>query len=123
MKTRELAAQSVLTSRKAAAEAAVAKEAADREAREATAAALRLYDQDAELVAELLGVPADELERDAKAVTAARAKEVIENLRARAGRPRTRRPQPRDDSGPQLPLQETSVAEAHGLNSIQGDAP
>ncbi|WP_159052219.1 hypothetical protein [Streptomyces niveiscabiei] len=120
MKTRELAAQSVLTTRKAAVEAAVAKEAADRDAREATAAALRLYDQDSELVADLLGVPAEELERDAKAVTAARAKEVIESLRTRAGRPRPRRSRP-GNSTSQHPAQETGVVETTALNDAQGD--
>ncbi|MFE7118542.1 hypothetical protein ACFU99_24310 [Streptomyces sp. NPDC057654] len=90
-KTRELAAGNVLAAREAAVKAALAKEEADVAAREAAAAALRLFGNDAELVAELLGVPAEELEREAKPVTAARAKEVIESLRARAQRPRTRR--------------------------------
>ncbi|WP_411143138.1 hypothetical protein [Streptomyces sp. x-80] len=90
-KTRELAAGNVLTAREAALKAALAKEAADIAAREAAAAVLRLFGNDAELVAELLGVPAEELEREAKPVTAARAKEVIESLRAHAERPRTRR--------------------------------
>ncbi|WP_150493045.1 hypothetical protein [Streptomyces kanamyceticus] len=90
-KTRELAAANVLTARKAAAEAAATKESADVSAREAAAAALRLFDNDARLVSGLLGVPAEELEREAKPVTAARAKEIIESLRARAKRPRTRR--------------------------------
>ncbi|MDX3387547.1 hypothetical protein PV682_39810 [Streptomyces niveiscabiei] len=120
MKTRELAAQSVLTTRKAAVEAAVAKETADREAREATAAALRLYDQDSELVADLLGVPAEELERDAKAVTAARAKEVIEALRTRAGRPRPRRSRPANSTS-QHHSQETGVVETTALNDTQGN--
>ncbi|MGW8332479.1 hypothetical protein ACWGLE_31810 [Streptomyces sp. NPDC055897] len=93
-KTRELAAKNVLTTREAAAKAAAAKEEADVAAREAAAAALRLFGNDVELVAELLGVPAEELEREAKPVTAARAKEVIESLRTRAGRPRSRRAQP-----------------------------
>ena len=90
-KTRELAAGNVLTTREAAVKAALAKDEADVAAREAAAAALRLFGNDAELVAELLGVPAEELEREAKPVTAARAKEVIESLRARAERPKTRR--------------------------------
>ncbi|MFE0177646.1 hypothetical protein ACFWZ2_35575 [Streptomyces sp. NPDC059002] len=90
-KTREMAAGEVLTARKAAVVAAAAKEAADVRAREAAAVALRLFDQDSELVSQLLGVPAEELEREAKPVTAARAKEVIEALRARAERPRQRR--------------------------------
>ncbi|MEV3853018.1 hypothetical protein AB0J38_01685 [Streptomyces sp. NPDC050095] len=90
-KTREIAAANVLTAREASAKAARAKEEADVAAREAAAAALRLFGNDAELVAELLGVPAEELEREAKPVTAARAKEVIETLRARAQRPRPRR--------------------------------
>ncbi|MER7049973.1 hypothetical protein [Streptomyces jumonjinensis] len=93
MKVRELAAEQVLTSREAAAAAARAKEKADLEAREAAAVALRLFG-DTDLVAGLLDVPADELEREAKAVTAARAKEVIESLRAHASRPRTRRTRP-----------------------------
>lgn len=55
-KTREMAAANVLTTREAAAKAARAKEEADVAAREAAAVALRLFDNDAELVAELLGV-------------------------------------------------------------------
>ncbi|ATM24859.1 hypothetical protein SMD44_p20076 (plasmid) [Streptomyces alboflavus] len=91
-KTRELAAADVLTTRNAALEAAAAKEAADAAAREAAAAALRLFGNDSELVGQLLGIPAEDLEREAKPVTAARAKEVIEGLRVRAGRrPRIRR--------------------------------
>lgn len=90
-KTREMAAANVLATRETAAKAARMKEEADVAAREAAAAALRLFDNDAELVAELLGVPAEELEREAKPVTAARAKEVIESLRTRAERPRPRR--------------------------------
>lgn len=55
--------------------------------------------QGATLVSELLGVPPEELEREAKPVTAARAKEVIESLRARAERPRTTRARkPRADA-------------------------
>ncbi|MFF0629533.1 hypothetical protein [Streptomyces sp. NPDC004296] len=46
---------------------------------------MRLFDNDAEVVAELLEVPAEELEREAKPVTAARAKEVIAELRAVQG--------------------------------------
>ncbi|MFF1423037.1 hypothetical protein [Streptomyces sp. NPDC058280] len=90
-KTRETAAANVLTTREAAVKATLAKERADLAAREAVAAALRLFDNDAELVSELLGVPAEELERESKPVTAARAKEVIETLRAHAERPRMRR--------------------------------
>ncbi|MEU9775253.1 hypothetical protein [Streptomyces sp. NPDC047968] len=96
-KTREIAAANTLTAREAAAKAATAKEEADVTAREAAAVVLRLFDNDAELVSELLGVPAEELEREAKPVTAARAKEIIEELRARAERPRstgTRKPRP-----------------------------
>ncbi|MGW1688877.1 hypothetical protein ACWCPO_30565 [Streptomyces albidoflavus] len=51
---------------------------------EAAAAALRLYDNDAELLVGLPDGPAEELERKAKPVTAARAKEVIEDLRRHA---------------------------------------
>lgn len=87
-RARELAASNVLAAREAAVTAAKAKEDAEVAAREAAAAALRLFNNDAELVAQLLGVTAEELERDAKPVTAARAKEVIEGLRARAERPR-----------------------------------
>ncbi|MEV7090431.1 hypothetical protein AB0O07_31905 [Streptomyces sp. NPDC093085] len=90
-KTRELAAATALTAREAAAKATKAKEEADVTAREAAAVVLRLFDGDAELVSELLGVPAEELEREAKPVTAARAKEVIESLRARVERPRPSR--------------------------------
>ncbi|WP_158754374.1 hypothetical protein [Streptomyces sp. NRRL F-2580] len=91
-KTREMAAANVLTTRETATKAARAKDEADIAAREAAAVALRLFDNDTELVAKLLGVPAEELEREAKPVTAARAKEIIEMLRARAERPRTSRP-------------------------------
>ncbi|MFD5068971.1 hypothetical protein ACFWNC_13710 [Streptomyces sp. NPDC058369] len=78
-----------------------AKEAADVAAREATAVALRLFDNDAALVSELLGVPAEELEREAKPVTAARAKEAIETLRARVERPRAARTRtPRASASP-----------------------
>ncbi|MFF1906426.1 hypothetical protein [Kitasatospora sp. NPDC058218] len=87
-RTRELAASNVLAAREAAVTAAKAKEDAEIAAREAAAAVLRLFNNDAELVAQLLGVTAEELEREAKPVTAARAKEVIEGLRARAERPR-----------------------------------
>ncbi len=87
-----MAAANVLTTRETATKAARAKDEADIAAREAAAVALRLFDNDTELVAKLLGVPAEELEREAKPVTAARAKEIIEMLRARAERPRTSRP-------------------------------
>ncbi|MBD2831812.1 hypothetical protein ID871_10165 [Streptomyces pratensis] len=86
-----MAAEHALITREAAVKAAKAKEEANVTAREAAAVVLRLFDNDAELVSELLGVPAEELEREAKPVTAARAKEVIESLRARAERPRTTR--------------------------------
>ncbi|MFF1693583.1 hypothetical protein ACFVXC_08165 [Streptomyces sp. NPDC058257] len=99
VKTREMAAANALTAREAAVKAAKAKEEADVNAREAAAVVLRLFDNDAELVSELLGVPAEELEREAKPVTAARAKEIIESLRARAERPRpTRARKPRADA-------------------------
>ncbi|MFJ8628597.1 hypothetical protein ACIRD3_37940 [Kitasatospora sp. NPDC093550] len=87
-RTREFAAANALATREAAVEAAKAKDGAEVAAREAAAAVLRLFNNDAELVAQLLGVTAEELEREAKPVTAARAKEVIEELRARAERPR-----------------------------------
>ncbi|MFF3554572.1 hypothetical protein ACFYXL_14325 [Streptomyces tsukubensis] len=90
MKVRELAAEKVLTSREAAAAAARTKEEADLAAREAAAVALRLFG-DADLVAGLLDVPVEELEREAKAVTAGRAKEIIESLRVYAARPRAPR--------------------------------
>ncbi|MFJ3710335.1 hypothetical protein [Streptomyces sp. NPDC090053] len=98
-RTREIAAANALTAREAAVKAAKAKEEADVTAREAAAVVLRLFDNDAELVSELLGVPAEELEREAKPVTAARAKKIIESLRARAERPRpTRARKPRADT-------------------------
>ncbi|WP_162793841.1 hypothetical protein [Streptomyces paludis] len=98
-KTREMAAANVLTAREAAVKAAKAKEEADVTAREAAAVVLRLFGNDAELVSELLGVPAEELEREAKPVTAARAREIIEELRAHAERPRSTRPRkPRPDA-------------------------
>ncbi|MFF9016160.1 hypothetical protein ACF09C_24735 [Streptomyces sp. NPDC014870] len=87
-RTRELAAANALATREAAVTASKAKDDAEVAAREAAAAVLRLFNNDAELVAQLLGVTAEELEREAKPVTAARAKEVIEGLRARAERPR-----------------------------------
>lgn len=89
---RELAAANVLSTRETAVKAARAKDEADLAAREAAAVVLRLFDNDRDLVAELLGVPAEELEREAKPVTAARAKVLIEMLRARAERPRPSRP-------------------------------
>ncbi|MFF8432808.1 hypothetical protein [Streptomyces bacillaris] len=97
-----MAATNVLSTREAAEKAAKAKDEAETAAREAAAAALRLFDNDPVLLAGLLDVPAEELERDAKPVTAARAKEVIETLRARAERPRpSRRPRtPRATSAP-----------------------
>ncbi|WP_030020212.1 hypothetical protein [Streptomyces monomycini] len=107
-KTRELAAADVLVKRDAAKKAAQVKETADREAREAVAAALRLFD-DPGLVSSLLSIPMDDLEKDAKPVTAARAKEVIEALRTRAERPRTRRRRaPRQEA----PSQPTAAASA-----------
>ncbi|MGW1123897.1 hypothetical protein [Streptomyces sp. NPDC002526] len=105
-KTREMAAATALTAREAAAAAARAKEEADTTAREAAAVVLRLFDNDAELVSELLGVPAEELEREAKPVTAARAKEVIEELRTRAERPRaprSRKPRLKEAETPSPP--------------------
>ncbi|MEU0839519.1 hypothetical protein ABZ370_08615 [Streptomyces sp. NPDC005962] len=108
-KTRELAAANVLSTRETAVKAARAKDKADIAAREAAAVALRLFDNDAELVSELLGVPAEELEREAKPVTAARAKKIIESLRARAERPRssrTRKPRA-EASAPSPPSPDT----------------
>ncbi|MBT2402716.1 MULTISPECIES: hypothetical protein [unclassified Streptomyces] len=102
-KTREIAAENVLATRETAVKAARAKEKADVAAREAAAAVLRLFDNDAELVAELLGVSAEELEREAKPVTAARAKEVIEALRGRAERPRRARTPRAETSAPPPP--------------------
>ncbi|MEW1674846.1 hypothetical protein AB0O47_16590 [Streptomyces noursei] len=100
-KAREMAAANALTAREAAVKAAKAKEEADVTAREAAAVVLRLFDNDAELVSELLGIPAEALEREAKPVTAARAKEIIEGLRARAERPRsTRTRKPRAAAAP-----------------------
>lgn len=110
-KTREMAAANVLTTRETAAKAARAKDEADIAAREAAAVALRLFDNDAELVAELLGMPAEELEREAKPVTAARAKEIIEMLRARAERPRSSRPRKSraEASDPSPPTPDTTA--------------
>ncbi|MCX5204072.1 hypothetical protein OG897_21790 [Streptomyces sp. NBC_00237] len=89
-KVRELAATELLTKRAAAAKAAAEKEKADLAAREAVAAAPRLFGDD-ELVSELVNIPLAKLERDAKPVTAARAKEVVEGLRQSVERPRVRR--------------------------------
>lgn len=60
-KTQELEASEVLSKRQAAKDAADAKEAADLAAREAVAAALRLFDNDVELISQLLEVPTEEL--------------------------------------------------------------
>ncbi|MYT99969.1 MULTISPECIES: hypothetical protein [unclassified Streptomyces] len=103
-KTREMAATNTLTAREAAVTATKAKEKADATAREAAAVVLRLFDNDAELVSELLGVPAEELEREAKPVTAARAKQIIEDLRARAERPRPTRSRKTRPDGVETPL-------------------
>ncbi len=100
-----MAAANVLTTRETAVRATRAKDEADVAAREAAAVVLRLFDNDADLVAELLGVPAEELEREAKPVTAARAKEIIEGLRARAERPvRPRRNRVSQAEAAPLPL-------------------
>ncbi|RXS66150.1 hypothetical protein EST92_29055 [Streptomyces sp. TM32] len=112
-KTREMAVATVLSTRGGAEKAALAKEDADLAAREAAAAALRLFDNDAELVAELLGISAEELERDAKPVTAARAKEVIEELRARADRTRTRRTRTSRTEGAAAPAVPPAAASAN----------
>ncbi|KUO04834.1 hypothetical protein [Streptomyces caeruleatus] len=105
-KTQETAAAAVLATREAAVKAARAKDEADVAAREAAAVVLRLFDNDTDLVAGLLGVPAEELECAAKPGTAARAKEVIEALRARAERPpRSRRaPRSQEEASPPPPL-------------------
>ncbi|MEU6295339.1 hypothetical protein [Streptomyces erythrochromogenes] len=87
-RTREFAAANALATREAAVTASKAKDDAELAAREAAAAVLRLFGNDSELVGQLLGLSAEDLEREAKPVTAARAKEVIEELRARAERPR-----------------------------------
>ncbi|MEU7260250.1 hypothetical protein AB0B21_31230 [Streptomyces rimosus] len=105
VKTRELAAADVLVKREAAKEAAQAKENAEREAREAVAAALRLFD-DLDLVSSLLSIPVEELEKGAKPVSATWAREVNEVLRARAEHPRTRR---RRASRPEASSQPTAA--------------
>lgn len=87
LKTCEMAAADVLSTRKAAEKAELAKKQADLAASEAAAAALRLFD-DAALVAELTELAAKDLQRAAKPVTAHRAGEIIEQLRTRAARPR-----------------------------------
>ncbi|MFI5809184.1 hypothetical protein [Streptomyces sp. NPDC051561] len=110
-KVRELAATELLSKREAAAKAAAAKEKADLEAREAVAAALRLFGDD-ELVSELVNIPVPELERDAKPVTAARAKEVIESLRKNVERPRTRR-RPSAPTPPPTDLAEAEPTASH----------
>ncbi|MCX4804515.1 hypothetical protein ACFWWM_16375 [Streptomyces sp. NPDC058682] len=92
-------------------------------AREAAAVALRLFDHDAELVAELLGVPVEELEREAKPVTAARAKEIIERLRARAERPRSCRPRtPRAEASTPLPPAPGTAARVLAPDDSRADA-
>ncbi|MFD7991659.1 hypothetical protein [Streptomyces mexicanus] len=117
-RTRELAAEDVLAKRQAAKEAAQAKETAELAAREAVAAALRLFDNDAELVSELLEVPVEELEREAKPVTAARAKEVIASLRARAAYSRAPRSRASRSTPGRLPVPDagphTADAQAGG---------
>lgn len=118
-----MAAANALTAREAAAKAAKAKEEADVTAREAAAVVLRLFDNDAELVSELLGVPAEELEREAKPVTAARAKEIIEALRARAERPRaTRTRKPRADAVDAPPLTSGTPAPVVTADGSRADA-
>lgn len=72
----QLAASEVLSKRQAA------KTAADLTARETVAAAPRLFDSDVELVSQLLEVPGEELEREAKPISAAWVKEVVAALRA-----------------------------------------
>ncbi|MYX77644.1 hypothetical protein [Streptomyces sp. SID3915] len=122
-KTREMAATNTLTAREAAVKAAKTKEEADVTAREAAAVVLRLFDNDAELVSELLGVPAEELEREAKPVTAARAKEIIESLRARAERPRTTRPRkPRADAADAAPSTSGAPASVVTADGSRADA-
>ncbi|MFH8404778.1 hypothetical protein ACH4FX_08365 [Streptomyces sp. NPDC018019] len=118
-KTRELAAADVLMKRDAAKKAAQVKETADREAREAVAAALRLFD-DPGLVSSLLSIPVEELEKDAKPVTAARAKEVIEALRERAERPRARR---RRVPRPEAPSQPTAAGTVPASAGASGSDP
>ncbi|NJQ04864.1 hypothetical protein [Streptomyces lonarensis] len=113
-----MAATNALTAREAAAKAAHAKDEADTAAREAAAVVLRLFDNDAELVAELLGVPAEELEREAKPVTAARAKEIIEELRVRSERPHAvRRRRPRTD-GAETPPPPTGDSAPMGVADV-----
>ncbi len=107
-----MAAANVLTTREASMKAARAKEEADVAAREAAAVVLRLFDNDADLVADLLGVPAEELEREAKPVTAARAKEIIEALRARAERPMRSSRAPRSRAEASNPSPPASAATA-----------
>lgn len=115
-KTRELAAANVLSARDAAAKAVLAQEKAQIAAREAVAASLRLFDGDTQLVSELLGVPAEELEREAKPVTAARAKEVIDALRTRAARPRAHRPRSSRSSDSQPEVTANGRREADGAS-------
>lgn len=118
-----MAAGHALTAREAAAKAAKAKEEADVTAREAAAVALRLFDNDAELVSELLGVPTEELEREAKPVTAARAKEIIEALRARAERPRPARSRkPRTDATAEAPSTAGASAQIVTADGRRADA-
>ncbi|MFE7466471.1 hypothetical protein ACFU6R_20535 [Streptomyces sp. NPDC057499] len=122
-KTREMAAANVLITRETAAKAARAKDEADLAAREAAAVALRLFDNDGELVANLLGVPAEELEREAKPVTAARAKKIIEALRARAERPRSSRPRTsRAEASPPSPIAPDATTPAFTLDGSRADA-
>ncbi|QKW51472.1 hypothetical protein [Streptomyces buecherae] len=118
-----MAAANALTAREAAVKAARAKEEADVTAREAAAVVLRLFDNDAELVSELLGVPAEELEREAKPVTAARAKEIIEGLRSRAERPRaTRTRKPRAEATDAVPSISGAPAPIVAADGSRADA-
>ncbi|MCZ4125988.1 hypothetical protein [Streptomyces sp. H39-S7] len=122
-KTREMAVANVLTTRETAVKAAHAKDEADVAAREAAAVALRLFNNDAELVADLLEVPAEELEREAKPVTAARAKEIIESLRTRAGRPRPNRARkPRAEASDPSPPASEIPAPAFTPDGSRADA-
>jgi hypothetical protein len=82
-KTKDLFDKLVVDTHNTAARLAADKAAADTAAAEALAAAVQVYGSTEE-VTELTGIPASEVEGAVKAVTVARVKEVVEQVRADA---------------------------------------
>ncbi|WP_424212721.1 hypothetical protein ACN20G_11920 [Streptomyces sp. BI20] len=73
-------------------DAADALKAAELIAAESTAALIRLYDGNVELVADLLSLNPEDLDKSAKGVSAARARAVIAELGHKVDRPRLTAP-------------------------------